>query len=1115
VATPQSLEVPPSAEVEARIKSVESAPALDESAKGALLELYRRTQANIESARASAAKSGEYAQQLESAPDETAAIRKALAAPDRRDPGPPAQLPLEEVAQRIGKVQTESALQETRVGELDKLVEGGGNRPNQARARILELKLSLDRIDAESAQTRPTGLSADLAEAKAWELASRRASEVAELRAIEQELASQEVRLELYRARRDQAARELGRLKDELRALESAKSERRKAEALEARKDADQTQRESADKHPLIQAIAQENADSTALLARLADEQEGLDAALARMERELGRIEEDSRGARQRIEAAGLNRALGQILIDRRNQLPDLRPHRKAIAAREDRIAEATLTQIRNREEERRLRDLDQALAERAASQPDPLDPAVQGELKDLLEQRKSLLDKTLAAEDTHIRKLGELNDAAGQLIQATESFDGFLAEHLLWVRSVAPVGLETLKGLPAGAAWIFSRQGWGEALRVLAYESAKSPLAWLGWTAVALLLATGSALKRAILAAAEPLRRVHTDRFRFTLKAMWLTSLAALPLPLLLVLVGRMLAYSIEATDYTRAIGRGLMDVSVSLYFLRAFRLLCMPGGVADRHFRWSGEALAKIRGELRWFTGALIPVALVATSLYHLNDATQAAGLGRLALLLAMLGFAAFFYRLLSPRSGALKAYLGEHPQGWPNRLRNLWYPTVVAIPLALSVLTLMGYQYTAGTLFQALAQTSWLALGMLILQQTIVRWLMLTRRRLALQVALERQAARREKAGKVAEAGPKDSAALDGVEEPELDLATLDGQTRRLVNALVVFASLVLVWLIWSDLLPAFNMLEQFTLWHYQGTVDGTPQPIAVSAADMGLVLVILVVALVAARNLPALIEILLLQATSVSAGSRYAIKTLLSYAITAIALIAAFGSLGLSWSSVQWLVAALGVGIGFGLQEIVANFVSGLIILFERPVRVGDVVTIGETSGVVTNIQIRATTIRNWDKQELLVPNKELITGRLLNWTLTDAINRLIVNVGIEYGSDTDRALALLGEVAAANKRVLKDPPPLITFEGFGDNALLVVLRCYLDSVDYRLSVTSELHRAIDKAFAANGISIAFPQRDIHLSAREPLDLRLCRAPRADRGKAETDSNESSP
>jgi potassium efflux system protein len=166
-------------------------------------------------------------------------------------------------------------------------------------------------------------------------------------------------------------------------------------------------------------------------------------------------------------------------------------------------------------------------------------------------------------------------------------------------------------------------------------------------------------------------------------------------------------------------------------------------------------------------------------------------------------------------------------------------------------------------------------------------------------------------------------------------------------------------------------------------------------------------------------------------------------------------------------------------------------------------------------VVTNIQIRATTIRNWDKQELLVPNKELITGRLLNWTLTDAINRLIVNVGIEYGSDTDRALALLGEVAAANKRVLKDPPPLITFEGFGDNALLVVLRCYLDSVDYRLSVTSELHRAIDKAFAANGISIAFPQRDIHLSAREPLDLRLCRAPRADRGKAETDSNESSP
>jgi potassium efflux system protein len=175
--------------------------------------------------------------------------------------------------------------------------------------------------------------------------------------------------------------------------------------------------------------------------------------------------------------------------------------------------------------------------------------------------------------------------------------------------------------------------------------------------------------------------------------------------------------------------------------------------------------------------------------------------------------------------------------------------------------------------------------------------------------------------------------------------------------------------------------------------------------------------------------------------------------------------------------------------------VANFISGLIILFERPVRVGDVVTIGDVTGSVLKIRIRATTIRNWDKQELLVPNKELITGRLLNWTLSDNINRVVITVGVDYGADVPRALALLDEVAKEHTRVLEDPAPLITFEGFGDNALNLVLRCYLESVDERLTTTSELNQHINEKFRAAGISIAFPQRDVHLSAAQPLDVRI--------------------
>jgi potassium-dependent mechanosensitive channel len=308
------------------------------------------------------------------------------------------------------------------------------------------------------------------------------------------------------------------------------------------------------------------------------------------------------------------------------------------------------------------------------------------------------------------------------------------------------------------------------------------------------------------------------------------------------------------------------------------------------------------------------------------------------------------------------------------------------------------------------------------------------------------------------------------------------------------------LVGLWLVWSEVLPALTFFERIPLWHHTGIVDGTQQIVPVTLADLLLVFAILLIAVVAGRNLPALLEILLLQYTEMSSGSRYTVTTLTGYVITATALTLIFSTLGLRWSEVQWLVAALGVGIGFGLQEIVANFISGLIILFERPVRVGDIITIGGTTGTVSKIQIRATTIRNWDQQELLVPNKQFITGELLNWSLSDQVNRIILTVGVEYGADTRTAMALLAEVAREHPRVLKEPPPLISFESFGDNALTLVMRCYLGSLEGRLGITTELHQAVYEKLSAAGIGIAYPQRDVHLSTDSPLAIRVERAER---------------
>ena len=169
---------------------------------------------------------------------------------------------------------------------------------------------------------------------------------------------------------------------------------------------------------------------------------------------------------------------------------------------------------------------------------------------------------------------------------------------------------------------------------------------------------------------------------------------------------------------------------------------------------------------------------------------------------------------------------------------------------------------------------------------------------------------------------------------------------------------------------------------------------------------------------------------------------------------------------------------------------ANFVCGIILLFERPIRVGDFVTVDGTIGTVTKIRIRATTITNGERQEFVVPNKRLITGSLLNWTLNAAVNRITIRLGVACGSDTDKARQILREIAADHPFVLDEPMPIATFEQFGDSSLDLVLYAYLPDLDNRTNTISELHTEIDKRFAAAGIDIPNPQFDIrHLYEKE--------------------------
>jgi small-conductance mechanosensitive channel len=222
--------------------------------------------------------------------------------------------------------------------------------------------------------------------------------------------------------------------------------------------------------------------------------------------------------------------------------------------------------------------------------------------------------------------------------------------------------------------------------------------------------------------------------------------------------------------------------------------------------------------------------------------------------------------------------------------------------------------------------------------------------------------------------------------------------------------------------------------------------------------------------------------------ISSSGRDTLLTLTGYLVYTVAILIALGMMGMDYTKLALIAGALSVGIGFGLQNIVSNFISGLILLFERPIRIGDWVVVGGIEGYVRKINIRATVIETFDMAEIIVPNSEFISGQVTNWTLASMVGRVVVPVGVAYGSNTEQVRDILLDVARSHPEVVNNasaPEPSVVFREFGDSSLNFQLRCFLVNVDRRLRVLSDLNFAIDKAFREAGIEIPFPQRDLHV------------------------------
>jgi small-conductance mechanosensitive channel len=337
------------------------------------------------------------------------------------------------------------------------------------------------------------------------------------------------------------------------------------------------------------------------------------------------------------------------------------------------------------------------------------------------------------------------------------------------------------------------------------------------------------------------------------------------------------------------------------------------------------------------------------------------------------------------------------------------------------------------------------------------------------------------------------------LRGVLEQQLSKVTLLG-TPRHTKVITRWVKLIIGIGIWVFLLPAIPLI-----WgaydNFEGAMEGF-YAIGFNLGSQRLNLGLLVAAacvfcgsfILSWVLRKVLMEEVLIR-RKVEKGVRLSIGTLIHYILIFVGFLLALWVLGFKFTNLTIVLSALGVGIGFGLQGVVNNFVSGLILLFEQPVRVGDTIEIGGKWSIIQKIGLRSTIVQTFDEADVIIPNADLISNQVTNWTLSNRTARLNISVGVAYGSDIQLVIETLLACARENSKVSETPAPQALFWNFGDSSLNFELFAWISDAGNRLTAKSELHQEIDRRFREKGIVIPFPQRDVHLDGVQPLEARL--------------------
>ena len=876
----------------------------------------------------------------------------------------------------------------------------------------------------------------------------------------------------LYQSRYDLLNARLQLLQQQIVAIQEVINQKNLAQTQNQVEQAQQQQQNSA-KNAYIQKELARNAELSQYLLQQTEKTNILTQDDLRMRNVFDSLTQTQHTIEEQISALQGTLVLSRIIQQQKQKLPtnlNIQGLSKQIA--DLRVQIFDITQKRNE-----LYDLDAYIAKVESDEGEKFTNTEKIQLTNLLTERRKMSSDLIKSLNNQLNLAISLELTQQQITQISDQIQSKLEQQSFWVKSNNPINLDWFAELPR--AFIAQVDG---IVKKIGLPTNYSNLPYLLMYCLGLFVVGGAIfkfkdrIKQRLSKINGEINRLKYDNQWNTPQALLLTAFLTLSGTLWFLAICQMLGFFFmkNPTEF--------WDWSFSMagywWFFTFWLSLFRPNGIFVRHFEFSQQSAVRFQSVIKRIVVAV--VLLLNTSVFsNVTDYGLANDvIGQVNTIVSLL----FCIIIIAPRfKNVLRSYEDEKKSHNHIIVKIVQFGLQI-IPVGLVLLVALGYYYTALNLIQHLINSYIAWCVWWLIRQVIYRGITVSSRRLAHRRLEEKL---RQKQAGFNDGSTSDDVVVLNEKEEGLALNEVRSQLLRFADLFIWTALIGIFYYVWSDLVTVASYLREVTLWQQTTTTEAGTVTESITLFNLLVALVIVGITYVLVRNISGILEVLIFSRVNLSQGTPYTITTLLTYIFIAIGGAWAFATLGMSWSKLQWLFAALSVGLGFGMQEIFANFVSGIILLFERPIRVGDTVTINDVSGTVAKIRIRAITLIDFDRKEVIVPNKSFVTGQVINWALSNTMTRLVINVGVAYGSNLELVKKLLLQAANEQTTVLKDPEPRAYFLSFGASTLDHELRVYVAQLAERTNTIDALNRRINELFAENNIDIAFNQLDVFI------------------------------